>query len=163
LDLARYVIASTGRTFELGAASAWTFLIRTPESVEQGMRRLLERHFGGSIVAKERVTLLPTTLTLNPDLVFHHGAAIADIKYKIVGPGWKRPDLYQAVAFAEGFRATRAAVIEFDSEGAAPICDVTVGDIRLRHFCWSAGSDVAPSEAGERLGTAIGRWLDSSP
>ena len=46
LGLARHIIAGQGRTIGAGAHYARTFLIRTPEMVEEGIRRILQRRLG---------------------------------------------------------------------------------------------------------------------
>jgi len=43
LQLARHVLAATGRTVAAGPAPAWTFLIRTPELIEDAVRAILWR------------------------------------------------------------------------------------------------------------------------
>ena len=79
--LAHHVLVATGRTFEAGGLSARTFLIRTPEAVEEGLRQILVRQLPGIDVVKRGRQLPPTSLTLTPDLLFDQGRAVADIKY----------------------------------------------------------------------------------
>jgi hypothetical protein len=98
-------------------------------------------------------------MTLNPDLVFRGRNAIADLKYKVSDGAWKRPDLYQAIAFAEGFQVTNAALIEFDLTAAPTPPDIAVGDIRLRHISWDCGADSLPSDAAHALVSDVSCWL----
>jgi hypothetical protein len=69
--------------------------------------------------------------------------------------------MYQAVAFAEGFRAGHAAVIEFDTDGIPALPDVAVGDIQLRHICWPARPDLAAADAARLLTIGVRDWLDT--
>ena len=46
IALARNLLWSTGRSLSSGSTSAWTFLIRTPEMVEAGIRSVLAERLG---------------------------------------------------------------------------------------------------------------------
>ncbi|MGI8534070.1 MAG: 5-methylcytosine restriction system specificity protein McrC, partial [Candidatus Limnocylindrales bacterium] len=50
--LARSLLRSTGRSLSAGGAAAWTFLIRTPEMVEAGIRAVLAERLGARMVRK---------------------------------------------------------------------------------------------------------------
>lgn len=103
-----------------GTAPAWTFLIRTPELIEDAVRGILRRGLHDIVeVKKSGLQLMPSKLTLNPDLLFGD-AAIGDVKYTLLGPDWNRSYLYQAVTFATGFRLPRAGVFGFTSTGSCP-------------------------------------------
>jgi 5-methylcytosine-specific restriction enzyme subunit McrC len=117
LALAKSLLAGVSRELEVGEDRAWTFLLRTPEMVELGLRRVLARELAPAWkVEKRGLRLSSSTLTLNPDLVFEDGAAVGDVKYKLATREWRRGDLYQAVAFATGFRAASSLVVDFARE-----------------------------------------------
>lgn len=157
--LAKQVIRNTHRELASGDSRAWTFLLRTPEAIELGIRVVLDEHLDGR-VSKHGLQLKPSSHTLNPDLVFDDGSAIGDVKYKVVGSDWARADLYQAVAFATGFKASRAAVVSFALSEQPPPPTLQVGAVELRHFVWPtfAGS---PSEAGASLAEDVEAWLEA--
>src|SRR5205814_9710564 len=113
LTLAKHVLHGQGRLFEHGVAPAWTFLIPTPRMVEDGLRNILaERLAPVWDVRKRGHQLQGSTLTFNPDFLFQDGLAVADVKYKLLGSHWTRPDLYEVLAFATAFKSTSCAVIQ---------------------------------------------------
>ena len=107
-----------------GADLAWTFLIRTPEMVEAGIRVILAESLVPIRVTKEARQAIGSSLTFNPDLVFDHGAAVGDVKYRLAGADWSRPDLYQAIAFAEAFGTDDAIVVNFGHSTVHALADV---------------------------------------
>jgi 5-methylcytosine-specific restriction enzyme subunit McrC len=162
VQLARQVLVSCGRTLQTGGAWARGFLIRTATPVEDGLRALLQRELAPMPVAK-RAKELPGagSLEINPDLVFGDAEAIADVKYKVSAPSWKRSDLYEVVAFATGFGARRAAIIDFRSPGAARLDDVTFGDVEIRHIGWPLDVDLAPQDSARVVVDQVRAWLAS--
>jgi hypothetical protein len=62
--------ASLGRLPTHGGNVGWTFLIRTPEPVENALRLFLDKALPSSAIQKKGLQLTGTSLTLNPDLVF---------------------------------------------------------------------------------------------
>jgi 5-methylcytosine-specific restriction endonuclease McrBC regulatory subunit McrC len=159
IALARNIIVNRGRQLDSGDASVWTFLFRTPEPVEQGVRAVL----GGRLapqctVTKTALSLPPSSKTLNPDLVFDGGDAVADVKYKIAGADWVRSDLYQAVAFATGYRTERAAIVTFGDPHSA-LAPLQVGDVTVTHLLWPNDARVAPAEAADTLAIQVASWL----
>ena len=163
LLLAHHVLASTGRTFEGGGLSARTFLIRTPQAVEDGIRHVLISQLPGVEVIKRGMQLQPSTLRLMPDLIFEQGLAVADVKYKVATGEWKRPDLYEVVTFATGFRIGQAAVIEFATLESPSVPTLQVGDVQVSHLTWPAESDCPPSEASGRFVGGVRQWLQGIP
>src|ERR1700719_5262127 len=96
--------------------SAWSFLIRTPELIESGMREILSQAMKPACtVSKQRLALSDSNETLNPDLVFGERVLIGDVKYKIASTKWDRSDLYQIVTHTAGFQASAGVVIGFSS------------------------------------------------
>src|SRR5258708_7906791 len=102
-----------------------------------------------------------STLTLNPDLVLADTQpfAVADVKYKLAGGEWKRPDLYQAVAFAAGFSVPHAAIIEFLNPMQVSLRPVTVGHIVVSHIGWDADSSIDAVTAAGLLTERFSQWL----
>lgn len=70
LALARHILRGERRTLEHVTQDAWTFLIRTPEMVESGLRQALSERLTGRQVKVGTIALPGTTITANPDLVF---------------------------------------------------------------------------------------------
>jgi 5-methylcytosine-specific restriction endonuclease McrBC regulatory subunit McrC len=163
LELAKHVIRGGGRSFAVGTQVVWSFLLRTPPLVEDGIRHLLGSEVGNLTVRKRRRTLANTDLTLNPDIVVEdeEARAVADVKYKLTAADWKRADLYQIVAFACGFQVRHGAVIEFVAPGSAVLPTVDVGEIRVRHFGWNADDAVAPEDSADALRRGFTEWASS--
>jgi 5-methylcytosine-specific restriction enzyme subunit McrC len=144
-----------------GAEPAWAFLIRTPEAVEAGIRELLKARLSPDFqVEKKGLTLTPSPKTLNPDLVFDNGYAVGDVKYKIQGPDWDNPDLYQVVAFATGYSSKKAAIGSF-STGRMTHQPLRVGDVTVSNLSWPAGPTLAPHVAATTLAASVRSWLET--
>ena len=109
--LARRVLRSAGRSLMGGGELMWTFLIRTPELIEDGVRSVLQEALGTSVVMKKRQPLAGSELTFNPDLRFFGNRAVGDVKYKLRAGDWNRADLYQVLSFAAGLRCFHAAIV----------------------------------------------------
>lgn len=160
VSLAHHIIAGQGRTLESGQDIAWTFLIRTPELIEEGIRTVLKRELAGRRdVVKQGRQIQGSTLTFNPDLLFDGGLATGDVKYKWLGAEWRRADLYQAIAFAVAFETDLAALGGFRAIPLSEPRKVVIGDIEVREFEWVANSDVPPEEAGRILAASLEDWL----
>jgi len=160
--LGKHIIAGQGRTIESGPDVAWTFLIRTPELIEEGVRQVLRRELiGRREVVKQGRQIPGSTLTFNPDLLFDGGVATGDVKYKWLGREWKRNDLYQAIAFAVAFETDLAALGGFRSTPLPEPRLLRIGDIEVREFEWIANSDIPPEEAGKMLASSIDSWLSN--
>ena len=100
----------------------------------------------------------------NPDLVLADTQpfAVADVKYKLAGSEWKRPDLYQAVAFAAGFSVLNAAIIEFLNPMQVSLPPVRVGPILVSHIGWDADPSIDAATAAGLLSERFSRWLAAS-
>ena len=158
--LAKSILASAGRSLEEGPEAAWSFLIRTPEMVEAGLRQVLAVGLSQRWqVAKGHLQLPGSTKTLNPDLVFGDGLAVGDVKYKLTGQDWNTGDLYQTVSFAAVYRTRRALLISF-SPDAEVLPELTVGDIRVTHMPWQASRGTSPEDAANLLVAQVSTWLD---
>lgn len=146
LGFAKLLVGGRGTAIAHGGVHGWCFLLRTPDVIEEGFRAVLKRALQGR-VRIEKVSVVPSgsTISLNPDLVFNGGAAVGDIKYKAMASDWNRPDLYQSVAFAAGFRSWASCVIGFTKEAIALLpAPVRVGDIAVQPFAWEATDATSP-------------------
>ncbi|MGW6130221.1 5-methylcytosine restriction system specificity protein McrC [Cellulomonas sp. NPDC055163] len=163
LILARHILTSTARNLDDGPASAWAFLLRTPEAIEEGIRRTIQAALPQHQVTKGARRLAPSTKTLNPDLVLDAGRAVGDVKYKLHSGEWNNSDLYQVVAFATGYRADHAAVVTFARHGREEALPVLhVGDVNVAHLCWPADASLSPGEAADVFSADMRAWARST-
>lgn len=161
ISLAHQVLKGVGRTIGYGAEPTWSFLIRTPEMVEAGVRAILKKAFGSYFCESLNVPVAGSTFTPRADLVFGNGLAVADVKYKLTAGNWDRnpADLYQVVAYATAFRAPQAAIIDFANAGQGPRPDVRLGEVRVSNFVWNADEGITPEAAAAGLADQVGSWL----
>jgi 5-methylcytosine-specific restriction enzyme subunit McrC len=158
IALAHHVLSATGRTVATGSSLAWTFLIATPAVVEDAIRTILRHGLADALpVTSAGLTLTPSRLRLNPDLVFGT-TATGDVKYSLLSAEWRRSDLYQAVAFATGYRVEHAGVFGFSTAASRPPA-VQVGPVALRAFTWDARATTEPSVAAAELVLEARSWL----
>ncbi len=158
LMLATNVLQGRGRDLQGGESLGWTFLLRAPEMVEEGIRSILQKGlYSKWKVAKRGIQIEKSNMTLTPDLVFE-SLAVGDVKYK-VAEEWLRSDLYQAVTFAEGFDTKYGCIVSFATEQKEPFPAIKVGEIVLNHFQWLAEPAIAPSKAATLLVAEIDQWL----
>jgi 5-methylcytosine-specific restriction enzyme subunit McrC len=162
LALARNMLENVRRTLTHGEEDVWTFLIRTPELVEAGIRNELRRRFIAEANIRKELIPIGDTMTVAPDLVFGSIDAIGDVKYKLARGRWLRSDLYEAVAFATAARSSHACVIGFRHHGDPYPPVVTFGDTEIRYFCWVCDESVRPELAGDALAEEIAAWLGTS-
>lgn len=160
--LGRHLIQGIGRTISHGGEIATSFLIRTPEMVEKGLKELLGRQLPHRRIEKRGLRLEDSTLTLNPDLLFDSGASVGDVKYKLLGSEWPRADLYQLVAFATGYRSPKAVLVHFSSTSEDQLPRLRVGDVEVHAASWLAVGYLTPSEALSRLASSIDGFLASA-
>jgi 5-methylcytosine-specific restriction endonuclease McrBC regulatory subunit McrC len=160
--LACQVLAGQGIEMLSGETLAWTFLIRTPDLLEEGIRNLLQEalHPTWHLEKKGR-QLIGAPITLNPDLVFEHGRLVGDVKYKLLS-AWHQSDLYQAIAFATGYRASGALVISFLTDAQqTELPELIVGDLPVTSAAWMASTEVTPQQARGTLVEQVERWLET--
>jgi 5-methylcytosine-specific restriction enzyme subunit McrC len=164
LTLARTVLANTARTLEHGGEPTWTFLIRTPEPVEAGIRNELRDQLASKWeIRKEAIPLSGVNLNVAPDLLIGDAFAIADVKYKRTPARWRRADLYEVSAFAAAAKTSRAAVIGFrGATDPEPPPTVGVGRIEVRYLSWQARDDIAPADAATALAQDVVQWLSTT-
>jgi len=159
--LARNILDGLDRLPQGGEHVAWTFLLRTPEAVEEGIRKILDESLGSRwAVTKKARQVDGDSMSFNPDLVFNGGVATGDVKYTIVSPQWRRQDIYQAIAFATIYRARHAALIGFRRPGAIAPPNIRIGDMELQHMDWLADPTADPQQSATMLADQVDRWLE---
>jgi 5-methylcytosine-specific restriction enzyme subunit McrC len=163
LSFARYLIAGSGADIHYGANLGWSFLIRTPELIEAGIRETIARELAPEwSVHKREVPLGSSSLRLRPDLVFGAGVAAGDVKYKIAGADWIQTDLYQIVTFATALKCTAGAVIGFARSTHDPLPrNVSIGDVSVAYFAWNADPTISPTQSAKELGYQVSDWLST--
>lgn len=160
--LALAILASTGLSMEKGEKSTWTFLFRTPEAVEEGLRNSLRTHLEPAWNVQKKAKHLPgdRNRSLNPDLVFGVNEAVGDVKYRLTGDGEiKRGELNQVTTFATGYHAKKATVIAFGPNEIGE--EVLVGSVQVNGFNWNSDG-ATPEQAALRLAEEVGSWLTQS-
>lgn len=161
LTLAKLIIEGTTFDLSTGIGEAWTFLIRTPEAIESGVRAVLAEGLSPQFtVRKYGTTLRPGTMQVQPDLRFDPIGHVGDVKYKKFGSDWPRGDLYQSVAFAAGCGAQRSCVISMGVGNSAKLPNVKFGDIEVTSILWDAREETEPSEAARQLIADCHAWLN---
>lgn len=156
--LALSILSGSGVAPREGQRSAWTFLFRTPEAVEEGIREALHRHLDPRWQVRKKGRALAGTRnrTLNPDLVFGDGLAVGDVKYRLSNGDIGRSHLNQVTTFATGYGAERATVIAF---GSVPVGEqVDVGEVRVNGFNWNI-TEFEPAAAARALALDVEAWL----
>ena len=96
LPLAKQLIRAEARTLRSGVRDTWSFLIRTPDMVEAGIRNILRDGLAPAWRVKRTPgyrSAVGSSVSFNPDLEFNEGVAIGDVKYKLQGADWNRSDL----------------------------------------------------------------------
>ena len=137
-QLALIILSSGGILPSAGPRPAWTFLFRTPDAVEEGVRGILCDRLlpNWQVDNRGRKLLGNRNRTLTPDLVFNNGDAVGDVKYKMNKSGdIDRPHLNQVTTFATGFNATKAAVIAFGPPVTSE--QVQVGQVVVNALNWN--------------------------
>lgn len=162
-ELARQVLLATGRSLGGGDTRSSTFLIRTAAPVEQGLRaEVAARLRREASVRKQQILTSRGDLSLSADLVFvgddGRTSAIADVKYKLAQGDWRRPDLYEVVAFAAGYDVEHAAVMQFDRGDAPKRSQVVIGKHCVTELLWPA-QDALPADVAARIfGDRVAEW-----
>ena len=158
--LGKSLLAGLGTSQTSGAGPAWTFLFRTPEPVEEGIRQILKQRLGPAwnVRKKGRALAGASPRTLNPDLVFGEDDAIGDVKYRLSTGAIQTSHLYQVTSFAAGYRTPHGLLIEFGDDQTGD--HVEVGSIRVRAVNWNTGVN-DPSAAADQLCQQVEEWLNS--
>jgi 5-methylcytosine-specific restriction endonuclease McrBC regulatory subunit McrC len=161
--LSKLVLEGQGVATEVGQSPAWTFLLRTPELVEAGVRNLLQEALLPTWhLEKKGKQVVGAAITLNPDLVFEHGRLVGDVKYKVFDR-WLQNDLYQAISFATGYQALGALVVSFSTgSSVSALPDLLVGTLPVKSLVWRAHNTATPDEARQHLVDEVKTWLQRS-
>lgn len=159
--LARLVIAGQGASLSTGTEAAWSFLLRTPEWVEAGLRALLRERLGEERVPMRRKrAIVGSGLTVTPDLVLRGAGQVyvGDIKYKLAAQDWRRSDLYQIVFFAEAFHARAGLLLGFSGPSHQAKPAVRIGDQIVTEVLWSTLA-ATPEEAATEFVGRVEAWM----
>ena len=160
IRLAYLLLSGEARGLENGLKGAWSFLMPTAGPIEDGVRAVLAEQLRPDfVVSKRALRLMPTNLTVNPDLVFSPGNAVGDIKYKTFDKEWPRADLYQSVAFAAAYKARRAIVMSFGASESSSLPQVAFGDIDVFGVVWQ--TDVSPQLAARTAAANVAQILQT--
>jgi 5-methylcytosine-specific restriction enzyme subunit McrC len=159
LELAYEVIGGQGRTIGMGASLSKTFLFKTPDLIESGITSILNSSKSGVKVVKSRKVLLPSSFSVNPDLVIGNVPFTGDVKYKIQHGLWNRNDLGQAVLFATAFSSPRSLVVSFVEDLAHQPEFVPVGPIGVTAISWLYGGGRAPEDSSLDFISRYEDWL----
>ena len=119
ISLASLILDGSGISLSDGKTVGTSFLLRTPEIIEDGIRSIIAGGFPALSVKKRRQILGESGLSMNPDIVFGNNLAIADVKYKFLGRDWNRNDFNQIIAFATAFQTEQCALFGFSKDPAA--------------------------------------------
>lgn len=157
--LALMILRGSGPSTQGGRNLMWTFLYRTPEAVETGVRASLSRRLKPHWELSKRGLELAgdKKRTLNADLVFGNFSAVGDVKYKCSADGnIARSELYQATTFATGYGVRSAAIVSFGRPSVNQY--VQVGRVRVTAFNWNV-LEADPGTAADQLADALRAWL----
>jgi hypothetical protein len=173
-DLACRIIRATGQSIASGNSSGQSFLLRTPSIIEDGIREILSHHLSAFVnVSKRPKTLIPETLSANPDLVLDpssdaikpptvlldDGFIVGDVKYKKSDGKWFRPDLSQLVFFASSYESRAGFLVNFASEVPPSINnDAEIGKVPYRMISWDTNL-IDPNEAEIKFVDEVREWI----
>jgi len=160
LGLAKQVLRAIGRSLETGGVRSSTFLFATPTLIEDGIRVILSSRLAPIVVRRHGRVLLPSSVSVNPDLEVGPPPFTGDVKYKVSDASWNRADLAQAVFFATAYRSPRALIVNFRNREVGPQDFLHVGDVRVGTATWDARPDAAPQESEDALVQDVRRVLD---
>jgi len=158
ITLAKCIISGTGRTLRPGTRLSSTFLFRTPDVVEEGIRRVLASGLSAQCRVHKSGLVLDGSRrrSLNPDLVFGASEAVGDVKYALFDGEFKRPYLNQLVTFAAGYSCQKGLLVCFGDKAKSE--HVVVGGIRLDTMNWNV-QQVTPQLAASELCQRVADWL----
>ena len=158
IDLAKSFIRHAGISLSAGNRSAQSFLVRTPNLIEDGIRQILNKSLAPIPVRAGAKILQPTTLRVSPDLLVAKPPFTADVKYKRFASTWDRRDLAQSVFFAESFQSPIAAVIGF-SKGKTSLPVVPVGRISVTPIAWDISEGTSPEDSANQIVEQMFEWV----
>jgi 5-methylcytosine-specific restriction enzyme subunit McrC len=160
ISLARLIVDGCGIALSNGKVKGTSFLLRTPEIIEDGLRSIISARMPGIEVKKRRQMLGDSGISVNPDIVFGDRLAIADVKYKYFDRDWNRNDFNQIVAFATAFDCQRCALFGFVEESIFPKPSVVrVGRVAATRIAWPVGPGVSPELVAQTVTEGLAQWL----
>lgn len=162
-QLAALILKSTGIEVSYGGRVAQTFLLRTPDAVEEGIRCALNQHLPDDLLVKRGGRELiagdasgSKRRRVTPDIVFGADKAVGDVKYMITNGDVNTAHLYQVTTFATAYEVRRSALIGF---GAGSVdARVEVGKVSVRGFGWKT-TEADPRTAAAKLAFEVTSWL----
>jgi 5-methylcytosine-specific restriction enzyme subunit McrC len=164
ISLAPLILDGCGISLSDGKTQVTSFLLRTPEIIEDGLRSIIAEGLPNILVKKRRQMLGDSGLSMNPDIVFGNRLAIADVKYKYFGREWNRNDFNQIIAFATAFESQRCALFGFVSESLFPkMAVVHVGRVEATRIAWPVDSNVSPESVALTMVRDLHHWLVGNP
>ncbi len=164
ISLAHLILDGCGISLSDGRTQGTSFLLRTPEIIEDGLRSIIADGLPNIQVKKRRQMLGDSGISMNPDIVFGNRLAIADVKYKYFGRDWNRNDFNQIIAFATAFESQRCALFGFVSESLFPkITVVNVGRVEATRIAWPVDLNVSPESVALTMVENLHHWLIGSP
>ena len=159
IPLAQLILSGCGISSTAGKLVGTAFLVKTPEIIEDGLRSILASSLPNVAIAKRRLLLGDSGLSMNPDLVFGSHIAVGDVKYRYLTPDWNRSDLNQVVAFATAFQCPASLLLGFAREALDPLPRrVPVGSVTTTSLAWVASSAVDPAQSAANLGAQVRSW-----
>lgn len=159
IPLAQLILSGCGISSTSGKLVGTAFLVKTPELIEDGLRTILADSLPHVAIAKRRLLLGDSGLSMNPDLVFSTRVAVGDVKYRYLTPDWNRPDLNQVVAFATAFQCPASLLLGFSRDALAPLPRrVPVGSVTATSLAWVASSAIDPAQSAAQLGAQVRSW-----
>lgn len=160
ISLARLILDGCGISLSDGQTQGTSFLLRTPEVIEDGLRSIIAEGLPNIQVNKRRQMLGDSGISMNPDIVFGNRLAIADVKYKYFGRDWNRNDFNQIVAFATAFDSQRCALFGFVSDPVFPRPGIVqVGRVEATRIAWPVGSGTSPEAVSQTMLAGLSYWL----
>jgi 5-methylcytosine-specific restriction enzyme subunit McrC len=160
ISLASLIIDGSGISLSDGKTQGTSFLLRTPEIIEDGLRSIIAGGLPDFKVTKRRQMLGNSGISMNPDIVFGDRLAIADVKYKYLISNWNHNDFNQIVAFATAFDSLRCALFGFVSDSVPPKPElVQVGRVGATRIAWPVGPESSPEIASQMMLADMQHWL----
>jgi len=157
---AKEILRGAGRVLEHGTSRARSFLLKTPDLIEGGLRQILTQGLAPIEVTKRGKVLVPSPISVNPDLLLGPPPFTGDVKYKLSKGTWNRPDLAQSVLFATAFKSPRALVLSFFQGPPPQLDNLRVGDLTVCAAFWDASTTTSPEESALKMVKAVKHFVE---
>lgn len=151
LYFASQILTSTGRELAAGRLDSQSFLFKTPDLIESGIRAILANALAPMHIEKRGRVLKPSTVSVNPDLEIGPPPFTGDVKYKYSTNYWNRTDLAQSVFFATAYESPKALVISFTPSSGISLPNLKVGKVSVTSATWNASADSSPQQSATAL------------